>query len=226
MKKYRCICICWILILFSSSLLAHAKLVIIEKPCSKNDSTPMVVLYTGDGGWKPYDEKLADSLNKMDIPVMGVNSLDYFCKRRTPQESAHDIAMVITAFQEKWQKKKVILIGYSFGAEVVPFIYNQFPTQLKSCIHALVLLSPGSNSDFKVHLTDRLGWLIHKWNYDVRKEIVSIKAIPVILFFGKEEKTMTLDSTLQSNLSVYYLSGGHNFRNAEAVVKKIISIHP
>jgi type IV secretory pathway VirJ component len=221
MKKYSCI---WILVLLSGNLCAHAKLVIVERPCFKNDSMPMAVLYTGDGGWRPYDEQLADSLNKLSIPVMGVNSLDYFRKRRTPQESANDIAVEIIAYLEKWQKKKVILIGYSFGAEVVPFIYNQFSAQLKSCIQVLVLLSPGSNSDFKVHVMDRLGLLVHKWSYNVPQEIVSIKTIPIIIFWGKQEQPMTLENTLQNNLSVNYLPGGHNFKNAEAVIKKITSI--
>jgi type IV secretory pathway VirJ component len=221
MKKYSCIC--WMFLLLSGHLFAHARLVIIERPCSKSDSMPLAVLYTGDGGWRPYDEKLADSLNKLKIPVMGVNSLDYFCKRRTPKESADDIAGEIMAYQEKWQKKKVILIGYSFGAEVVPFIYNQFSVQLKSCICALVLLSPGSNSDFKVHVTDRLGLRVHQWNYKVAQEIASIKKISIIIFWGKQETPITLENTLQSNLSINYLPGGHNFKNAEAVVKKIAS---
>jgi len=57
----------------------------------------------------------------------------------------------------------------------------------------------------------------------VAQEIASIKKISIIIFWGKQETPITLENTLQSNLSINYLPGGHNFKNAEAVVKKIAS---
>jgi type IV secretory pathway VirJ component len=219
MKKI--ILVCYLLLLFSNVVLAQSNLMTIERPCPEKGNMPMAILYTGDGGWRPYDEKLADSLNACGIPVLGINSLDYFRKRRTPQGSAVDLAKAITAYQEKWKKSKVVLIGYSFGAEVVPFIYNQLPTQLKSAVIGLVLLSPGTSSDFKTHATDRLGLLVQKWNYDVPQEIAGIKNIPVLVFWGEKEKAVMVSDKSQTNLSICYLPGGHNFKDTKAVVKKV-----
>ena len=116
MKKYSVICLIFLFI--SNFTFGLGKLTLIEKPCKiNNDSMPLVIFYTGDGGWRPYDEQLADSLNNLNIPVLGINSLDYFRKRRTPAECADDITSVIYSHLEKWHKKSIIIIGYSFGAE-------------------------------------------------------------------------------------------------------------
>ncbi|MEO6902352.1 MAG: AcvB/VirJ family lysyl-phosphatidylglycerol hydrolase [Bacteroidia bacterium] len=220
MNKY---CITVVLFLLLNTLaFANERLHVIEKNSIENDATPLAVLYTGDGGWRPYDEKLADSLNNCGIAVIGINSLDYFRQQRNPKEAAEDLAPVILHYMEKWNRKKIILIGYSFGAEVLPFIYNQLPSNIHSLVQLIVLLSPSSNSDFETHLLDRLGILIRKWDYDVFQEIASIKFIPILIFWGREEDMNPSINTFAPNSEVYYLASGHDFNDAQTVVGKIV----
>ena len=125
---------------------------------------------------------------------------------------------------QKWNKKTIILIGYSFGADVLPFIYNQLPSTIRSKTQQLVLLSPTSNSDFETHFLDRLGILIRHWKYDVYQEIASIKSIPVVIFWGLEENINPPENTFSSNTHVYYIAGGHNFKDARTVADKIVDL--
>lgn len=54
------------------------------------------------------------------IPVVGFDSLRYFWKKRTPEGLAADLDRVLRYYGRHWGKSKLILIGYSQGADVLP----------------------------------------------------------------------------------------------------------
>ncbi|MBQ0152848.1 MAG: hypothetical protein KBS61_08150, partial [Chryseobacterium sp.] len=43
-----------------------------------------------------------------------------------PQRASHDVEKYIKKQLKNRENQNVILIGYSFGSEVAPFIYNRF----------------------------------------------------------------------------------------------------
>ncbi|MGO8506745.1 AcvB/VirJ family lysyl-phosphatidylglycerol hydrolase, partial [Rhizobium leguminosarum] len=57
------------------------------------------------------------------IPVVGVDSLHYFWKERKPEETAADLSKIIDFYSKQWKVKHVLLVGYYFGADVVPATY-------------------------------------------------------------------------------------------------------
>ena len=97
---------------------------IIQPVCSDTSNKPLVVFFTGDSGKSSFDEKLTESLCASNMPLMCVNSYKYFLKRKTPQQTLDSILPYIDFNLKKYNRQKVILAGYSFGSEVVPFLYN------------------------------------------------------------------------------------------------------
>ena len=87
----------------------------------------MAVVISGDGGWRDLDKTIAEDLQSDGIPVVGWDSLRYFWSKKTPQQTANDLAIVMRTFMAKWHASDVALIGYSFGADVMPFAYNRLP---------------------------------------------------------------------------------------------------
>src|ERR1700733_8386245 len=85
------------------------------------------VLLSGDGGWAGIDKNVARSLAERGIPVVGWDTLRYFWTARTPAGLARDLDRTLAYYAVAWQRPHVLLIGYSQGADVLPFAVNRLP---------------------------------------------------------------------------------------------------
>jgi type IV secretory pathway VirJ component len=107
--------------------------------------------------------------------------------------------------------EKAVLIGYSFGAEVLPFLENRLPPDLQDKVELIALLGPGLTADFEFHLTDWLGNLSSKTARPILPEVEKLKEMKILCFYGEEEKE-SLCKDLTGNLVVQVpFPGGHHF---------------
>jgi type IV secretory pathway VirJ component len=118
---------------------------------SKNDSANyFVILFPGDGGWRDVMNTVTKGLNQRGVDVVGFNTLPYFRKKKSPAQIAFDIQRVMEHYMQVWGKKYVVLGGYSFSAEMLPFAYNAMDTKFQARILQIILLAPSHLADFKV----------------------------------------------------------------------------
>ena len=89
--------------------------------------------------------------------MVGLNSLKYFWKRKTPETAAADLERILKTYLEAYKKVKTVLIGYLLGADVRPFMTNRLPPTLLGRIELIALLGPDREVDWEFHLTDWLG---------------------------------------------------------------------
>lgn len=182
LRKY----LIYILVIFCYNTNTQAQTnYIIQPGCDKNINKPLVIFFTGDSGRNSFGEKLTDSLCADSMPLMCINSYKYFLRRKTPQQTLDSILPFIDLNLKKYKNPKIILAGYSFGSEVVPFIYNLMSDEWKDKVEFIVLISPSDNSDFKIHFFDQLGLTFRHWHYDVLSEIIKIEDKKIIVFWGK-----------------------------------------
>ena len=132
-----------------------AGLPLIELPVATAGSQ-LAVIYSGDGGWRDIDKQIAGRLQADGIPVVGIDSLRYFWSEKTPEQTAADLATVLAHYREAWSRPDVVLVGYSFGADILPFAYNRLPADEQAHVHRLSLLALSGSADFEIHVT---GWL-------------------------------------------------------------------
>jgi type IV secretory pathway VirJ component len=195
---------------------------IIHPACSDTISNkPLVIYFSSDGGWRSFDKKLADSLCASNLPLMGINSYKYFRKRKTPQQTLDSILPYIDLNLKKYNCQKFILSGYSFGAEVAPFLYNLMSDEWKNKVEFIVLLSPSYYSDFKIHFLDMIGINNRHWKYDVLSEIMKIDDKKIIVFWGEDEEKFTKKEFTKHNIAVHPLKGGHKRIEVTLVIEKI-----
>ena len=57
----------------------------------------------------------------------------------------------------QWSVNRVILVGYSFGADVVPFLVNRLPSGLLPLVRSVALLGLSETAEFEFHLSDWIG---------------------------------------------------------------------
>jgi type IV secretory pathway VirJ component len=129
---------------------------LIEIPAQAPGGDELAVLLSGDGGWAVTDKGLSDRLAKGGIPVVGWNALRYFLHRKKPDQVGRDLERVLRTYLPLWHKEKVILIGYSFGADVMPFMVTRLPPDLADKVSLIVLMSPTGTADFHFHPSE---WL-------------------------------------------------------------------
>lgn len=178
-------------------------------PAKKQFGETMVLYLTGDGGWNSFSQKLANQYATTGIPVVVLNSSKYFWKKRTPEQSAQDIAALLYKYSKDLHKKSILLCGYSFGADVMPFIYNLLPADLKERVSRIQLLSPSAYTDFEVHIT----YLFASKKYDVAAEVKKISK-PVICFYGESEDDQPLKNLAMKNFKMIILTGNHHYENS------------
>src|SRR6202035_1778184 len=117
------------------------------------------------------------------VPTVGLNSLKYFWTERTPAETAKDVARVMSHYLAAWNKKQVLLVGYSFGADVLPFVVNRLPADLRAKVATVSLLGLDSNASFEVTVADWLG--SDAAGPATRPELAHLGATPVLCIYGE-----------------------------------------
>ena len=133
-----------------ASLPADMPITVVTDPAAPHGDG-MAILYSGDGGWVGLDRDVANELAKRGIPVVGLDSLSYFWSQRTPKGAAADLAPVIRAYSNQWQRPHVIMLGYSFGADVLPHIVAHLPSDVRGRITGMAMLGLSPSADFHPH---------------------------------------------------------------------------
>jgi type IV secretory pathway VirJ component len=167
------------------------------------------LLLTGDGGWAGLDQELAARLAASGVPTVGLNSLKYFWTQRTPEEAAKDVSRVIRHYLAAWNKKRVLLVGYSFGADVLPFVVNRLPADLKSQVATLSLLGLDSNASFEVSVADWIGG--DDAGQPTRPELANLGATPVLCIYGEGEKDTICPTLPPPRVTSEQVGTGHHF---------------
>jgi type IV secretory pathway VirJ component len=178
----------------------------------QNIEAPLALIISGDGGWYSFEQSIADKLAESGITTLGLDSKKYFWNRRTPEETAADIVRVFTFYSKSLVKDRFLLIGYSLGAEIVPFIANRFPEDMKTKISMLVLLSPDTNTDFEIHISNMLGMGNSKNTYQVIDEIKKMKSLPAMCIFGEGEKSKVPELLKGTKVKINIIPGDHHYK--------------
>jgi len=188
----------------------------------------MAIILTGDGGWAGLDRELAENFAAAGVNVVGLNSLRFFWKKRTPDETAEALSRVMAHYTKLWNAQHVLLIGYSFGADVLPFAVRRLSDDDLKLVKGVALLAPGFKADFEFNVTD---WLSEKDDPDalpVLPEILAMPTIPLMCAFASEEEEAGETSCPQvpaSRAKPYKTSGGHHFDgDFKAMAKAILEL--
>ncbi len=192
-------------------------------PAEGKSNEPAFFFISGDGGWTNFDNSFCEALAKKGVPVVGLNAREYFWKAKTPEETTLAWASVIDKYSKQWNSPGIVLAGYSFGADLVPFIANRLPDSLKSKVKLILLLSPDRYGDFEIHLTDMLSLGIAKRRYNIVNEVKSITNQRVACIFGQDEDAVDIQAFRETGVKIYLLPGDHHYnKNVPALTEMIL----
>jgi type IV secretory pathway VirJ component len=192
-----------------------ADLPLIEQPALEghpagNPAAPLVVLLTGDGGWAGLDRGLAAAFNERGVPVVALSTLQYFWHARTAEQTSADLARVLRHYLTDWKRERVLLVGYSFGADVLPFVVNRLPQELRARIASVNMLGLSDNASFEIHVA---GWVpgSETGSAPVKPELARMRGIDALCLYGAGEIHDPCARFAGGSLTALPVGQGHHF---------------
>lgn len=167
------------------------------------------IIMSGDGGWAGLDQDVAAALTAKGIPVVGLDSLRYYWTPRTPSGLAADTDRMIRYYLTHFAKQRVLLIGYSQGADVLPFAVNRLPEATRAHVALTAVMGMSEHALFEFHLTS--------WVSDDNSgpatlpEINRIAGMPVLCIYGSDENDSLCPKLDPKRFHLVKLKGGHHF---------------
>jgi type IV secretory pathway VirJ component len=194
----------------------------ITEVLARSPADTFAVFISGDGGWAGLDKNTAAALASRGISVVGIDSLRYFWKPRTPQSVADDVDRVVRAYRTRWHARAAILVGYSQGANVMPFAVNRLPAATRGNVSLVALLGLGRFASFEFHLSS---WLTREQSgAPILPELTRLRGMRLLCLYGEgESESLCPQLTATDDAQVVQLPGGHHFdSNYERLADLII----
>ncbi len=198
----------------------------IAPPAGKDDV--MAVIISGDGGWADLDRRLGIAFIDRGVPVLGVNSFKYYWREHDPAQTAHELDALMTKYLGVWGKRRIWLVGFSFGADVLPTVVDKLSAENRARITQMVLLSPSRDVTFEIELEgymikqgwfkerlkDMLQWINPIRHYDPLPPLQALQGKPpVVCYYGLDDADDSLcdQPGLPAWVTVHAEKGGHHF---------------
>jgi type IV secretory pathway VirJ component len=189
---------------------------IVEVPAQPAGATPdaarsdsFAIIMSGDGGWAGLDQDVAAALSAKGIPVVGLDSLRYYWTARTPDGLAADTDRMIRYYLAHFGKQRVLLIGYSQGADVLPFAVNRLPEATRARVALAAVMGMAEHALFEFHVSS---WISDDNSGPATlPEINRIAGVPVLCIYGADESDSLCPKLDPTRFTLVKLKGGHHF---------------
>lgn len=167
------------------------------------------IILSGDGGWAGLDKDVAVALSGHGIPVVGLDSLRYFWSARTPEGLAADLDHMIGYYAAHLNRKRVMLIGYSQGADVLPFAVNRLSAATRERVALVALMGMSEHALFEFHVSS---WISDdKSGPATMPEVNRIGGVPVLCIYGEDESDSLCPKLDPRAVRIVKRRGGHHF---------------
>ncbi|MDO7836803.1 AcvB/VirJ family lysyl-phosphatidylglycerol hydrolase [Sphingobium sp. HBC34] len=177
-----------------------------------------VALYlSGDMGFHAgLGPAIADRLTRRGIPVVAGNSLHFFRTRRTPEEAGAMIAQGLRRAIAIDPGARLLLIGQSFGADVIAPSLPYVPAALRRRIAFIGLIVPGATRQWRASPSEIFS--LTEPEEDATTAARRLSWAPLLCIQGAEEPASLCPALGQANATRLTLPGGHPLHHdADAV---------
>ena len=177
-------------------------------PTPANRAGLVAVYFSGDAGPKiAMGSMIGSRLAADGIPVVGVNTLTYFRTARTPADAANLVVAAIDHAIAEAHASRVVLIGHSFGADMLPVGLAGLPQSLRAKVQLVELVVPGSTVQFKATPGGVLSVGVPE--VSAAPTAKQLDWVPGLCVQGIEEERSLCPLMRQPNVTRIAMPGGH-----------------
>lgn len=182
---------------------------VVEIPARGAGDT-LAIFISGDGGWAGLDKDVAAALSEAGVSVVGVDSLRYFWTARTPEGFARDLERIARHYGQQWQRKRLLLVGFSQGADVLPAAINQLDPATRDAVELIGLMSVGRKADYEFHVSNWLG--SGGGGLPIAPEIARLPSERTLCLYGEDDGDALCPELPKGQATVIALPGDHHFK--------------
>ena len=178
-----------------------------------------LLFISGDGGWASLDDQVAAFLASRGVSVVGVSSLRYFWRAKSPEQAGADLRRVANVLGG--MHVPLFVGGYSFGAEVAPFALGTWSEAERRAVAGDVLIAPGETASFEI---SPLAWVFRAKTTPRRvAESVRGDGVPTLCVAGAREAAGdTACDDLGAAAESATLPGSHHFNGKYEDVGRVV----
>ena len=200
------------------ALEATTDLPVVEIVSPSASSEILAIIISGDGGWNGLDRRLGKRLAERGVSVVGLDSKLYFATARSPHGASRDVARLLRHYLGAWGKERAMLIGYSRGADVLPFIAAHLPADLRSHVALVAIVGSDGFAQFENGTADQPDTR----TLEVLPEILTLRGMNPICVYGVHEAKSVCTDLDPDQAGVLARPGDHAFRNDDAPLAKAL----
>ncbi|HEV3050363.1 MAG TPA: AcvB/VirJ family lysyl-phosphatidylglycerol hydrolase [Longimicrobium sp.] len=192
-----------------------------ELPAPRDSGRAFAIVLTGDGPTGGTGKRVAADLAAHGTPAVIWHSLRYYWSPKTPEQAARDLDRMIRYYGERWGREKVVLVGYSMGADVLPFLINRLPDETRARIGGVALLALAHDAVFEFR--------IEQWwrtssapRFATRPEVERLAGLDVLCVWGHGDDKAACPQMATAPLRVVELRGGHHFEGDRPRLLRVV----
>ena len=183
----------------------------LHQNATATQSGTYAIFLSGDGGWAAFDKEVSDRLAAAGIPVVGLSALRYLWQEKRPDQIAADIARIDAHYRRAFGTNRLMLVGFSLGANTMPFAANALPPSLQQDLAAVALLAPEQQTGFEIRVG---GWLgqatgATKVTPEIDRLAAALPADKILCLYGTKEKVSACPG-VSAPIAKHSFEGGHH----------------
>lgn len=187
-------------------------------------SHTLILFLSGDGGWwGDIDAQLANRFASEGYAVVGIDTQIWFGPERTVPEIADHLATLAAKYGRSTHAERIVLIGYSYGANVIPLALQKTPRSFNAKLAGVILIAPERTTMLQVTLLEQMG--VDPGDIDLAPAFATLPKRATVCVFGtgeEDETGCTLDAFKGAEL--ISLPGAHHFdHDVEALGDRVLA---
>lgn len=185
-----------------------------------------VVLLTGDGDWASLVRDVAAQFAARGMPVVGLRSRAYMKGKRDADVTTRDVSRLVETYAARWGRPHVLLVGYSRGADWLPFVLARGGDRLRERTKLVGMLAMAERAKFTFSLFDLVRATSDPADPPIAPELAKLRGLglPLACVYGVDEEESGCKGADASMMTIFARSGGHHFdSDAAAIVTQLLS---
>ena len=168
----------------------------------------VAIVFSGDAGYQiGMPSMIGNRLAAAGIPVVGVNMLTYFRTTRTPTDATRLVATAINHAIGIAHADHLILVGQSYGADMLHVGLANLPVQLRAKVQLVALVVPGRLIEFRATPGGTLSFNLSEVSALPTARLLDW--VPTVCIQGVEETTSLCPLLSAPNVARITMPGGH-----------------
>ncbi|WP_341207442.1 AcvB/VirJ family lysyl-phosphatidylglycerol hydrolase [uncultured Sphingomonas sp.] len=171
-----------------------------------------VVNISGDMGLRfLLGASTSRGLTEHHFTVLGVSSPVFFRFRRTRAEVDAFVADAVRTALKRTGQQRVVVMGQSYGADIVQTGLAHLPADLRAHVAGIVLILPGETVFYRA---DPTGWVYRGTPDSIGTETGNtLTWAPLTCIYGDEEDDSLCPKLRVPGATIIAMPGGHNLHH-------------